>query len=231
MIYFNGTALEAVAPVKIEDIHVAPIPRNVTARQRPILPGADFVRATDGVRTVAISFGLLTQDMVQRARQLAWVMSWARSEQPQRLELPYHEGRHFLAICTAFPEPSMRQWWESKLRLVFSCYDPFWRANDEKSVACGTAFSVLGDAPPLMRITNTFAEAASDVAYTDGTDTMTFSAVAAGDLEIDLNAQTAALDGASIMSAYEFGSTFLRPRTGSQTITGAGVVHWRERWV
>lgn len=230
MIYFNGVALETVAPVKIEDIHIAPIPRNVTARQRPILAGADYVRATDGTRTVTISFGLVTQDPDLRARQLEWITAWARSEEPKRLEIPYHEGRHFLALCTAFPEPSMRQWWESKLRLVFTCYDPFWRSNAEKSVACGTAFSVLGDAPPLVRIRNTFSETASDVAYTDGTDTMTFSSVAAGDLEIDLNAQTAALDGASIMGEYEFGSTFLQPKTGTQTITGTGTVYWRERW-
>ena len=230
MIYFNGVALESVAPVMVEDVRISPIQLGVTARQRPIQPGADFVRVTDGLRTVAITFGLLTQGTEDRQRQLDAVKAWARSDQPQRLDLPYHEGVHLVALVTELPEPSMRQWWESKLRMVFTCYDPYWRANTEHSASCGASFTVLGDASPLMRIENTLADAATDQAYTRGDESMTFSAIPAGKLTIDLNAQTAAVDGVSIMDKYSFGSTFLTPQTGSQTITGTGTVCWRERW-
>lgn len=230
MIYFNDVALESVAPVMIEDVRISPIQRSVTARQRPIRPGADFVRVTDGLRTVAITFGLLSQHTEDRQRQLDAIKAWARSDQPQRLELPYHDNVYLLALATELPEPSMRQWWESKLRMVFTCYDPYWRANAEHSCACGTAFTAMGDAEPLMRIENTFADAVTNQAYTRGDDTMTFSTIPAGVLKIDFNAQTAAVNGTSIMDKYVFGSTFLTPQIGSQTITGAGTVYWRERW-
>lgn len=230
MIIFNGVPIETIVPVMIEDVRVSPIQRNVTARQRPTQPGADFVRVNDGTRTVAITFGLLTQDTDMRQDQLLQIAAWARSDQPQRLDLPYHDGAHLMALATALPEPSMRQWWESKLRITFTCYDPYWRSNAERSAACGTPFVVLGDAPPLMQIRNTYTDAATDQAWARDGETMTFSSVPAGDLVIDLNAQTAAVGASSIMSAYAFGSTFLLPKTGRQTITGAGTVYWRERW-
>jgi hypothetical protein len=62
VIYFRNVALESVAPVKIEDIRVTPVPRSSVVRDRPILGGAEFVRVKDGNRTVTITFGLLEQD-------------------------------------------------------------------------------------------------------------------------------------------------------------------------
>ena len=55
MIIFNGVGLETVAPVKIEDILVSPVELSVTARDRPVRAGADFVRIKSGTRTVTIS--------------------------------------------------------------------------------------------------------------------------------------------------------------------------------
>lgn len=231
MIIFNNTALEAVAPVKIVDILVSPIQMEPVSRQRSIAWGADFVRMHGGSRTVSITFALLTQDRDIRQRQLMQITRWARSEKPGRLMLPDHDGVYLEAICTALPEPSLRQWWESKLRIVFTTMEnPFWTAVSEKSSACGTAFTALGDAPPLMQIRHTFAADASDVEYSDGTDSMTFTTIPAGDMVIDLNRQTAAVDSSTIMNAYEFGSSFLRPALGTQTISGTGTVYYRERW-
>ena len=231
MIVFNGVALEQVAPVKIVDIRVSPIQMTATARQRPITWGADFVRMGGGSRTVAIEFALLTDDREVRQNQLAAITSWGRSDKPEKLMLPNRRGAYLEAICTALPEPSFRQWWESKLRLVFTTYDnPYWTSIAEKSVACGTAFTVLGDAPPLMRIERTLSAAASSQAYSNGTETMSFSTIPAGDMVIELNRQTAAVGTSSIMNYYAFASSFIIPRTGSQTITGTGTVKWRERW-
>ena len=230
MIYFRNVAFESVAPVKIEDIRVTPVPRSSVVRDRPILGGADFVRIHDGPRTVVITFGLLEQDFEKRQRYIVAITRWALSDQPAPMQIPYHGNRLLDVICTGLPEPSARQWWESRLALTFTAYDPYFYDPTEKSAACGTAFLVLGDAPPKMRITRTLADAATDQAYSDGTDTMTFSSIPAGDLMIDLNRQTAAVGNTSIMQYFVLTSSFILPRVGSMTITGTGTVKWRERW-
>ena len=231
MIYFNGAALESAAPVMVEDIRVSPIQLTPVARQRPVEFGADFVRLSGGSRTVAITFALTTNSAEARQSQLRQIAKWARSNTPGRLQIPYYPGMYLECICTQLPEPSMRQWWENKLRLVFTTFDnPFWTSIQEKIAACGDAFTVGGDAPPLMRIERTLSASASAQAYSDGSDTMTFSTVPTGSLVIDLNRQTAAVDGSSIMQYYSFASSFILPRTGTQTITGTGMVKWRERW-
>lgn len=230
MIYFRNVALESVAPVKIEDIRVTPVPRSSVVRDRPILGGAEFVRVKDGNRTVTITFGLLEQDYEKRRRYIEAITRWALSDQPAPMQLPYHQNRALDVICTGLPEPSTREWWESRLALTFTAYDPYFYDITERSESCGTAFYVLGDAPPLMRITRTLADAATDQAYSDGTDTMTFSSIPAGNLVIDLTRQTAAVGANSIMQYFTLVSSFIIPRTGSMTITGTGTVYWRERW-
>lgn len=232
MIIYDGIALEDVAPVKIEDVRVSSIPISATARQRPVTWGADFVRITGGSRTVTITFGLLTMDTDERAAELSRITAWARKTEPKKLRLPWRTGKYLECICTTLPDPSARQWWESKLRIVFTTYDnPYWTADDAKTASCGsTPFAVMGDAPPLMQITRTLTDAATNQAYVGGGRTMTFSNIPAGNLVIDLNKQTAAVSGTSIMSNYAFGSRFIRPQTGAQTITGTGTVVWRERW-
>lgn len=233
MIYYNGVSIESVAPVKIEDIRISPIQMSATNRPRPIAAGSEFVRMHSGTRTVAIVFALLTQDMNVRQNQLMNINKWALSGTEEPLTLPNYPNMYLKCICTATPEPSTRQWWESKLRLVFTAYDnPFWTAQWEKSVSCGTEFHVGGDAPPLMRIET--ALGASSLTYSDGENSMTFGTYTGrptGDLVIDLNRQTAAVGSTSIMQGYTFASRFIIPKTGTQTITGTGTVKWRERWV
>ena len=230
MIIFNGVALESVVPVMIEDIRVSPIQMTATARQRPIRWGADFVRITGGTRTVAITFGLLTENRDARMSQILRIAQWARTEQPAPLYLPNYTGKYLSCVCTALPEPSTRQWWESKLRIVFTAFDPYFVSMTEKSCACGTEFTVLGDAPPLMQIRATISSSLTNQAFSDGTNTMTFSSISLGNLTIDLNKQTAAINAVSLMDKYAYNSTFIPPKTGTQTITGVGSVYWFERW-
>lgn len=230
MIYFNNVALENIAPVKIEDIRVSPIIQSPVARDRALLAGAQFIRAHEGTRTVNITFSILEQNYATRQGYIEAVTAWALSDEPKPMELPYHTDKLLDVICTQLPEPSTRQWWEARLNLTFTAFDPYFYDKTEKSKACGTAFTVAGNAPPWMKIVNTFASTASTVSYSDGTDTMTFDEIPAGDMEIDLNRQTAAVDGDSIMGAYGITSHFLIPRVGTQTITGTGTVKWRERW-
>lgn len=232
MIVFNGIALESIAPVKIDDILISSIQLDPVFRQRAISFGANFVRMGGGTRTVAIIFALLEENMVARHEYLMNIAKWAKSDAEYKLELPTDTGRYLTAVCTARPEPSTRQWWESKLRLVFTCYDdPYWISILEKSVSCGTQFNVLGDAPPLMRIERTVSgSAASNQSYSNGTQTMTFSTIPVGNMVIDLNAQTAAVGSSSIMEYYEASGSFIIPKTGTQTITGTGTVKYKERW-
>lgn len=236
MITFNGVSLEQVAPVKIVDVHVSPIKMTATARERPIAWGADYVRMRGGSRTVSIDFALLTMERSKRQDELAAIVRWARTDEPKKLTISERRGQYLEVICTALPEPSLRQWWESKLRIVFTTMDnPYWTSNTEKTVACGTAFFAMGDAPPLMRIERTLSAATTATqTYANGSQSMAFSQLPAGNLVIDVNKQLATVTSGTtttnVMQYYTFGSRFLMPKSGSQTITGTGTVYWRERW-
>ena len=232
MIVFDGISLESVAPVRIDDIRVSPVNMNPVIRARAIDAGAQFVRMRYGERTVAITFAVQVENRTERENFLMNISKWAKSDKAYRLELPNHPDLYLEAVCTGKPEPSFRQWWEAKLRLVFTAYDnPFWTSKIEFTAACGTAFHVLGDAPPMMKIVRTLSSTASNQSYSLDNRTMTFSAIPTGDLVIDINKQTAAVGGGSIMSSYDTASKWIIPRTGSQTITGTGNVKYRERWL
>jgi phage-related protein len=231
MIVFNGVDITQVAPVKIEDIRVSPIKYNPVIRPRAIRYGAEFVRMGGGERTVTISFALLVRDMIARQTALARLSEWAKTDGEHRIELSIDTGRYLTGVCTSKPEPSARAWWENKLRFVFTCYEnPYWTSKQEKTVSCGTAFTALGDAPPLMRIERTLAAAAQNQTYSNGTQSMTFSQIPAGYMVIDLNAQTARVGNTSIMQYYQPSGSFIFPKPGAQTITGTGSVKYRERW-
>lgn len=231
MIVFNGRTLESVAPVKIEDIRVSPIQLNPVVRQRAIRYGSEFVRMNGGERTVSITFALFDMNKINRHESIMNISQWAKTDKEYRLELPIDPNRYLVGVCTSKPEPSTRQWYESKLRLVFTCFsDPYWISKGEKSVACGTQFNVIGDAPPLMRIERTLSSAKNNQSYSDGINTMTFSTIPAGNMVIDLNNQTAVVGSNSIMGNYQPSGHFIIPKTGIQTITGTGTVKYRERF-
>ena len=232
MIIFDGVSLESVANVKIEDIRVSPIALNPVSRQRAIRFGADFVRMGGGTRTVAVTFAVLDRNQYNRHSSLMGITQWAKNDREYVLELPEDPARVLYCVCTSRPEPSTRQWWESKLRLVFTCFDnPYWTSKAEKSVACGTAFNVLGDAPPLMRIERTVSgSAVTNQTYSNSAESMTFSTIPVGNMVIDLNKQTAAVGSSSIMEYYQPSGSFIVPKIGTQTISGTGTVKYRERW-
>ena len=231
MIVYNGIALESIAPVKIEDIRVSPIQLNPVVRPRAIRFGSEFVRMGGGTRSVAITFALLDENKITRHESLLNISQWAKTDKEYKLELPTDPLRYLTAVCTAKPEPSTRQWWESNLRLVFTCYDdPYWIAKGEKTIACGTLFTVLGDAPPKMRIVRTLSADATNQSYGLNGDTISFSTIPAGDMEIDLERQTATVNNVSIMQYYNTNGRFLIPATGSQILTGTGTVKYKERW-
>ena len=232
MIVYNGVSLESVAPVKIEDIRVSPIRYNPVTRPRAIRFGSEFVRMNGGERTITVSFALLVSNMVSRREALNAISKWARTDAEYKLELPQDPNNYIVCVCTSKPEASTRAWWENKLKIVFTCYNnPYWTSKNEKSIACGTAFNVLGDAPPLMKITRTVSgSSVSNQSYSNSVQTMTFTTIPVGDMVIDLNDQTAYVGSSSIMNYYQPSGSFIIPKTGTQTITGTGTVKYRERF-
>ena len=236
MIVYDGISLNSIAGVKVKDVQVSPIAYDEVTRPRAIRGGSVFVRSRAGTRTVAITFALIEENDINRQSALLAISQWAKNDKEYRLELPGHPEHYLMAICTDKPEPSLRQWWESKLRLVFTCYDnPYWNAKSEKSVTCGTAAYILGDAPPLMRIERTVTgSAASNQSYSLDGRTMTFSSIPVGNAVIDLDSQSAySVSGSTetnLMQYYNVNSRFLIPRTGSVNVTGTGTVKYRERW-
>ena len=231
MILFDGIDIQSVASVKVEDVRVSSVKYSPLSRSRATSPGSVFVLNRPASRTVSITFALLKEDRMARQAALDAIAAWAKTDKEYKLELPGHPDHYLMAACTEKPDPSLRQWWESKLRLVFTCFDdPFWNAKAEKSVACGTAFYVLGDAPPRMRIERTLSNAASNQSYGLDDKTITFSTIPAGDLVIDLNRQTAMVGTTNIMQYYTVDSKWLRPTVGVQVVTGTGTVKYRERF-
>lgn len=236
MINFNGVALESIAPVKIEDIRVSPIQLNPVTRPRAIRFGSEFVRMGGGTRTVSVTFALPVMNRISRHESLMALSQWAKTDKEYKLELPIDPNRYLECVCTAKPEPSTRQWWESKLRLVFTCFsNPYWTSKTQKTVACGTSFTVFGDAPPLMQIKRTVSgSSVSNQSYTSGGNTMTFSTIPVGAMTIDLNNQIANSVNnnviTNIMQYYNPSGKFIIPRTGTYSITGTGTVYYRERF-
>lgn len=216
----------------IEDVFVSQIQFDEVTRPRAIRGGSNFVRSRAGTRTVTITFALLDDNQVSRQEALTAISQWAKTDKEYRLDLPGHPNHYLMAVCTEKPSPSLRQWWESKLRLVFTCFDnPYWNSIKEKSVSCGSDFFALGDAPPLMRIERTVSgSAASNQSYALDGRTITFSTIPVGNMVIDLDKQTAVVGTTDIMQYYNVNSKFLIPRTGGMKITGTGTVKYRERW-
>lgn len=231
MIEFNGVSLDNVAPVMIEDIKVSPIRYNPVVRPRAIRFGSEFVRMGGGTRTVTVTFAILEKNMALRQNAFRNLSMWAKTDAEYIMVLPQDPLRYLQCVCTAKPEPSTRAWWENKLRLTFTCFtNPYWTSRTENTVACGTWFDVGGDAQPLIRIENTSESDIDNQGFSNGVQFMAFSTIPAGQMVIDLNAQTAQVNGTSIMQYYQSAYDFLPAKTGAQIISGVGDVKYRERW-
>ena len=232
MIKFNGKELTDIADVKIDDIDVSPIQINPVVRERPISAGAEFIRSKKGIRTVTISFALLEMNRDDREAALQSIRDWCETSSEKNLVLPNFNDRHLEAICTQSPDASYRKWWENKLKIVFTCFNnPYWTSDELIEVPCGTLFSIGGSAPPIMTI-NRNGSKLTNVTYSDGSRSMNFSQIPAGNLVIDLNRETAAIGSTSIMQYYSPTSKWITPAVGAnKKITGVGSVRYRERWV
>lgn len=233
MIIFNGVDLTETIPVKIEDIVVSPIQLSPVARQRAIQFGAEFIRMGGGTRKVTVTFALLDIDKDERESYLQDLRDWASIGKEYTLELPQFSNRHLECAVTSLPDHSYRKWWENKLRLEFTCFNnPYWTSNQLIEVPCGNYFSIGGSAQPLITIERSGAQPLSNQTYSDGSASMVFTTIPAGNMVIDLNRQTAAIGNTSIMHYYKPTSIWIVPKIGAnQMISGNGIIKYRERWV
>ena len=234
MIVYRGISITDVAPVEIADIVVGTVKRNAVTSDRPIAPGVNFVRVTDNVRTVAITIADLTNDEETRLSEIDAINAWAAGDEPGRLVLPYRGGKYLNAVCTQYVEPSYRQWWETKLKLTFTAFDPYFCDPAENTAALGTAVQFTGIAEPLVKIVTTLESSASGLSWTDGTNTLTLSGtIPAGIITVDLNRQTVKDgDGNSLSNKITLGSRFPEiKRTMTITCASGGNLVWRERYV
>lgn len=234
MIVYRGISITDVAPVEIADIVVGTVKRNAVTSERPTRPGVNFVRITDNIRTVAITIADLTNDEETRLAEIDAINAWAAGDEPGRLVLPYRDGKYLDAVCTQYIEPSYRQWWETKLKLTFTAYDPYFNDPAERTAALGTAVRFTGSAEPLIRIETTLAAAASELEWTDGTNTLTLSGeIPAGKITVNLNRQTVTdKDGNSLSSLITLASRFPEiTRVMNISCDDGGNLVWRERYV
>lgn len=231
MIIFNGVDLEEIAPVKIEDIRVTPMNVQPVERQNVGI-GQNFIRMTGGQRTITVTFALLNDNKDERFELLEAIKEWARPWEECPLILPMYPGKHFDCRCTKYPEPSYRQWWESKLRLVFTTFEnPYLTSNEELRAGLNEHLVIGGTAPPLIRIERRLSSRVANQTYACNGQSMFFSQIPAGQLKIDLNKQTAEVSGSTIMQYFGKTSQFIEPVNGNMTITGNGAIIYRERWV
>jgi len=232
MIVYKGIDIRDVAPVEIADIVVSSVKRSAVTRQRPIQPGAEFVRITDSTRQVNITIADLTNDMETRIAEIEAINAWATGDKPEKLVLPFCGGKYLEAVCTQYLEPSFRQWWETKLKLVFMAYDPYYNAPSETSAALGTEIYIKGSAEPKMRIETTLSSAVSSLAWTDGTNTLTLSGnIPEGKVTVDLNRQTIFhSNGNSLSPLLTLASSFpeIKKRMNITCASGGNLI-WRER--
>ena len=233
MIKFNNVELTDIVPVKIEDIVVSPIQLNPVARQRAIQFGSELVRISGATRNITVTFALLDINVTERESLMQDIRDWAKIGAEYTLELPQFANRHLECAVTMLPDHSYRKWWETKLKIQFTCFNnPYWTSNELIEVPCGTVFSIGGSAPPVMSIVRSLSSSATNQTYSNGSASMTFTTIPAGSLTIDLNRQTAAIGRTSIMKYYNPMSTWITPKIGAnQKITGTGTVRYRERWV
>lgn len=231
MVIYHGVALEDVIPARILDVKVSSIKTKVTARDRAVMDGAVFVSRRGESRTVTVLFTVLERDMTLRAEHAQKLRAWATADKPAPLTVPQRAHQRLMAVCTALPDVSGRDWWE-QLSMTFTAYDPYFVDAAQKMVPCGLPFLVEGSGPPEIFLRAALEEAITAPDWSlDGAKTLGLTgSVGPGALEIDFGSQSITLNGDSIMDRYAFGSTFFDIGPGPHTVTGTGALYWRERW-
>ena len=229
---FDDIDLCTVAPVKVVDIAVGQVKQNVITSPRPLRPGQTYVRATYASRVISVQFALLISTAIEREEALQAIRAWAHPGTPGELTVDSRPGQAITAVCTGLPEASMRQWWEDKLKVTFTAYEPLFYDQAERTAASGVSVYVIGNAPPQAYLTASVSEGNQTLTITDGTRTMTLKGqMSEGEVHVDLEHQTVrhSVDG-DLSALLTLTSRYPEVHAGENTITGA-TLHYRPRWL
>ena len=236
MVTFDGIILTEILPqIAFVNISIGSPSIETTTRDMPGRPGSFYVRNRYGTRNVVITLSLELPDELSRSTARNALFAWCSKTEPKWLQLEQVPGRHLIAVCTALPDFSVRDWWED-LQIIFTAIDPFFVDDTEKSVNVGETFTISGDANALAVIRQTQIEGATNPKWIIDTGAFVqLDALINGDIVIDFDAFYIENDGAPISSQLTLDSRFFDFPPGSHTVTGdggaGGVVYWRERWL
>lgn len=235
MVEFNGAAFEDISPkIKVIDVVVGAPNINTVSIVPAIADGERFARRNYGSRNVVIQFVVMEADETERTKILSEIEEWAYSKQEQKLIVPQDEDGYLMAICSQIPDDDAREFW-NVLTLTFKAHNPYFRAHEESSAVLGDPFIVKRAAGADWRIEQNISELVELPSWEFGDKQISFSYIAAGNLVLDKETQTALLDGESILPSMLFGSRFFELSHGENVIevqNGAGgTIYWRERWI
>lgn len=239
MVKYNSRSLEAISDaLHIVEVLVSAPDVNNTTIQPALRHGDIFARQRYGTRKVTITFVVMEDDEAARRQIIREVCSWARSTEPQKLELPQEPNGYLMAVCSGLPDNNAREYWNT-LTLSFLADDPFFYANTESNQAIPlngfAGIWLLQYDGADWRLEQTISGGLTAPMWRIGDTQISFSALPAGQLVIRRDKQSADIDGESVLPAMMLGSRFFDLKTGAnmiETSGGAGgMLYWRERWI
>lgn len=234
MVEFDGVELNDIAPVNVLDVIVSAPPVELVTQNIPLMDGARFVRRKRGMRTVTVPFVLMEQDEEVRRGHITDIISWASKGELCKLRGTPEPCGHLMAVCTQYPDQKSREFWEV-LSLVFTALDPRYIGCAEYAQDIAEPVYISREDEPMVRIEQQVESTLTNPTWKLNDAYIKLTSVSPGVLVIDLDRQTATLNGESLGENVTLDSTFFQLQRGENQIecsNGAGgVVRFRERWV
>ncbi len=232
MVIFRELSLTDAAPAKITDVIVGAAGIKTESRNNPISRGERFARKKYSPRRIVIMFKLPMNTPVRRADWMQAISDWAAGDEPGQLKIPHYPGRYIDAVCSTFPDFAAVEQREI-MEIEFTAFDPAFVSDEEHIYTCGIPFAVGGNVPAMAYIKAVNAAPVTDPAWTlDGVKTIRLSgSVGTGTVIIDLEEKNVLLNDTPINDMIILSSRFFELKPGVHTVTGAGAVCLRERWV
>lgn len=232
MVSFNGVRLDAVAPVRILDGVDNAATVALVLRERVVSNGAYFAQRRLSTMKEVVTFTLPVSDSAKRESYMRAIRAWCTTTAPAPLLMPKYDGLYTMAICSAMPTRSARDWWE-ELTIEFVVPEPCYiEAARHINVLSAIPFTVEGTYNPLAQIKYTVPASTSDLTWTlDGVTFSLAGVVATGELVIDLNTKTATVAGASVLGQIPLSQDIPDLSPGVHVLTGNGSLLWQTRWV
>jgi phage-related protein len=229
MIRFNNIALESIVPFLRNTISVSPPKVDLTWQDKTLAHGSRFMRRRYEPREIKIDIYLPIVSAEQRAHFINLIYGWVNYDEPMPLELPNIPGKYIMASAEKLPDPTTREWWE-KLSITFIAGDPFFIDSSYSAATNGTVFAVYGDSVASAYIIES-GVSINPSWVLDGDKSISLDGAFIGTMKIDLDDNMVYLDDISQMEYVTLASRFFELVPGIHTITGAGTLYYKQRWL